>query len=145
MRSPSSNSLHYRAPVRLAALLVRDTPTAEEVVQLSFVAMHGGSQRLNDAEKALAYLRQQIMKPSCRCYGTAPVINRPAKPPPDMPSAEHGAMVALTVPRYVAALHNLPNQRRRAIVLRYYADLSEAKSRPRWDRRGAVEATPPAA
>ncbi|MGH3176870.1 MAG: hypothetical protein ACRDPF_23765, partial [Streptosporangiaceae bacterium] len=35
-------SLHYRALVRLAALLVRDTPTAEEVVQDSFVAMHGG-------------------------------------------------------------------------------------------------------
>ncbi|MGH3193707.1 MAG: SigE family RNA polymerase sigma factor, partial [Streptosporangiaceae bacterium] len=32
-------SLHYRALVRLAALLVRDTPTAEEVVQDSFVAM----------------------------------------------------------------------------------------------------------
>src|SRR5437773_11637553 len=44
-------SLHYRALVRLAALLVRDTPTAEEVVQDSFVAMHGGWQRLRDAEK----------------------------------------------------------------------------------------------
>ena len=39
-------SMHYRALVRLAALLVRDTPTAEEVVQDSFVAMHGGWQRL---------------------------------------------------------------------------------------------------
>src|SRR5256884_7987656 len=51
-------AMHYRALVRLAALLVRDTPTAEEVVQDSFVAMHGGWQRLRDAEKALAYLRQ---------------------------------------------------------------------------------------
>ena len=34
--------LHYRALVRLAALVVRDTPTAEEVVQDAFVAMHGG-------------------------------------------------------------------------------------------------------
>ena len=33
-------SEHYRALVRLAALLVRDTPTAEEVVQDSFIAMH---------------------------------------------------------------------------------------------------------
>ncbi|HEX3195013.1 MAG TPA: sigma factor, partial [Streptosporangiaceae bacterium] len=47
-------SQHYRALVRLAALLVRDTPTAEEVVQDSFVAMHGGWQRLRDTEKALA-------------------------------------------------------------------------------------------
>ena len=47
-------SLHYRALVRLAALLVRDTPTAEEVVQDSFVAMQDGWQRLRDTEKALA-------------------------------------------------------------------------------------------
>ena len=39
-------SMHYRALVRLSALLVRDTPTAEEVVQDAFVAMHGGWQRL---------------------------------------------------------------------------------------------------
>src|SRR5215471_17132926 len=57
-------SLHYRALVRLAALLVRDTPTAEEVVQDSFVAMHGGWQRLRDAEKALAYLRQAVVNRS---------------------------------------------------------------------------------
>jgi hypothetical protein len=39
-------SMHYRALVRLASVLVRDVQTAEEVVQDSFVAMHGGWQRL---------------------------------------------------------------------------------------------------
>ena len=39
-------SVCYRALVRLAAMLVRDVQTAEEVVQDSFVAMHGGWQRL---------------------------------------------------------------------------------------------------
>ena len=43
-------SLHYRALVRLAVLLVRDIPTAEDVVQDSFVAMHEGWQRLRDVE-----------------------------------------------------------------------------------------------
>ena len=33
-------SLHHRGLVRLAVLLVRDVPTAEDVVQDSFVAMH---------------------------------------------------------------------------------------------------------
>src|SRR5204862_7839913 len=51
-------SLHYQMLVRLAALLVRDVPTAEDVVQDSFVAMHDGWQRLRDADSALAYLRQ---------------------------------------------------------------------------------------
>ena len=44
-------SLHYQRLVRLAALLVRDVPTAEDVVQDSFVAMHDGWQRLRDAEE----------------------------------------------------------------------------------------------
>jgi len=80
-------SLHYRPLVRLAALLVRDTPTAEEVVQDAFVAMHGGWQRLRDAENALAYLRQAV----------------------------------------VNALRKLPERQREALVLRYYADFSEAE------------------
>ena len=49
---------HYRSLVRLAALLVRDVATAEEVVQESFVAMHGGWRRLRDSDKALSYLRR---------------------------------------------------------------------------------------
>ena len=51
-------SIHYRPLVRLAALLLRDAATAEDVVQDSFAAVRGGWQRLGDAEKALAYLRQ---------------------------------------------------------------------------------------
>jgi DNA-directed RNA polymerase specialized sigma24 family protein len=57
-------SVHYRALVRLASVLVRDVQTAEEVVQDSFVAMHGGWQRLEDADKALAYLRQAVVNRS---------------------------------------------------------------------------------
>ena len=51
-------STHYRSLVRLAALLVRDVATAEEVVQDSFLAMHGAWRRLRDNDKALSYLRQ---------------------------------------------------------------------------------------
>ena len=49
-------SEHYRSLVRLAAFLVRDNATAEEVVQDSFVAMHGAWRRLRDTDKALSYL-----------------------------------------------------------------------------------------
>src|SRR5947199_8588970 len=48
-------SLHYRALVRLAALLVRDTPTAEALVQDSFVALHGGGQRRRVAGPGAPY------------------------------------------------------------------------------------------
>ena len=121
-------SLHYRALVRLAALLVRDTPTAEEVVQDSFVAMHGGWQRLRDAEKALAYLRQAVVNRSRSVLRHRTVVDKNMqKAPPDMPSAEHGALVLLERHAVVAALRDLPGRQREAIVLRYYADLSEAE------------------
>ena len=121
-------SLHYRALVRLAALLVRDMQTAEEVVQDSFVAMHGGWQRLRDAEKALAYLRQAVVNRSRSVLRHRSVIDRNMqKAPPDMPSAEHGALVLLERHAVVAALRGLPGRQREAIALRYYADLSEAE------------------
>jgi RNA polymerase sigma-70 factor (sigma-E family) len=121
-------SQHYRALVRLAALLVRDTQTAEEVVQDSFVAMHGGWQRLRDAEKALAYLRQAVVNRSRSVLRHRTVVDKNLqKAPPDMPSAEHGALVLLERHAVVAALRDLPDRQREAIVLRYYADLSEAE------------------
>jgi RNA polymerase sigma-70 factor (sigma-E family) len=121
-------SQHYRALVRLSALLVRDTQTAEEVVQDAFVAMHGGWQRLRDTEKALAYLRQAVVNRSRSVLRHRTVVDKNLqKAPPDMPSAEHGAMVLLERHAVVVALRNLPDRQREAIVLRYYADLSEAE------------------
>jgi RNA polymerase sigma-70 factor (sigma-E family) len=121
-------ALHYRALVRLAAMLVRDTPTAEEVVQDAFVAMHGGWQRLRETEKALAYLRQAVVNKSRSVLRHRQVVEKNLQTaPPDMPSAEHGAFVLLERSAVVAALRDLPDRQREAIVLRYYADLSEAE------------------
>ena len=121
-------SSHYRALVRLAALLVRDTPTAEEVVQDAFVATHDKWQGLRDAEKALAYLRQAVVNRSRSVLRHRTVVDKNLqKAPPDIPSAEHGALVLLERSAVVAALLALPERQREAIVLRYYADLSEAE------------------
>ncbi len=121
-------SLHYRALVRLAALLVRDTGTAEEVVQDAFVAMHDAWQRLRDAENALAYLRQAVVNRSKSVLRHRTVVDRNLqKPAPDMPSAEHGALILLERSAVVTALRELPDRQREAIVLRYYGDLNEAE------------------
>ena len=118
----------YRSLVRLALLLVHDVQTAEEVVQDAFVAMHTGYRRLRDTEKALAYLRQAVVNKSRSVLRHRTVIDRNApKPAPDEPSAEHGAMALLERTAVVAALRALPERQREAIVLRYYADLSEAQ------------------
>jgi RNA polymerase sigma-70 factor (sigma-E family) len=121
-------SMHYAALVRLAAMLVRDTPTAEEVVQDSFIAMHDGWDRLRDTEKALAYMRQAVVNRSRSVLRHRSVVEKNApKPAPDMPSAEHGALTLLERSAVIAALRHLPERQREAIVLRYYADLSEAE------------------
>ena len=56
------------------------------------------------------------------------VVNRKAlQALPDMPSAEQGAMALLERSAVIAALHRLPARQREVLVLRYYADLSEAQ------------------
>ena len=121
-------AMHYPALVRLAAMLVRDTPTAEEVVQDAFIAMHDGWSRLRDTERALAYMRQAVVNRSRSVLRHRMVVEKnQQKPPPDMPSAEHGALALLERSAVVAALRGLPERQREAIVLRFYADLSEAE------------------
>ena len=122
------DSMHYPALVRLAALLVRDTPTAEEVVQDSFAALRDGWDRLRDAEKAVAYLRQAVVNRSRSVLRHRTVAGKNLQQaPPDMPPTEHSALAFLEQPAVAAVLRELPERQREAIVLRYYADLSEAE------------------
>src|SRR5262249_19547674 len=119
---------HYRSLVRLAVLLVRDVATAEEVVQDSFIAMHSAWRRLRDNDKALSYLRQSVVNRSRSVLRHRMVVDRNApKPPPDMPSAEQGAITLLERSAVVTALRTLPPRQREALVLRFYGDLSEAQ------------------
>jgi len=117
----------YRSLVRLAVLLLHDVPTAEEVVQEAFIAMHTGWRRLRDTEKALSYLRQAVVNRSRSVLRHRNVVDKNApKHVPDEPSAEAGAIALLERSAVVAALRRLPDRQREALVLRYYADLSEA-------------------
>ena len=119
---------HYGSLVRLAALLLRDRATAEEVVQDSFVAMHDGWRRLRDNDKALSYLRQSVVNRSRSVLRHQVVVDKNApKPAPDMPSAEQGAITLLERSAVVTALRTLPPRQREALVLRFYGDLSEAQ------------------
>jgi RNA polymerase sigma-70 factor (sigma-E family) len=119
---------HYRPLVRLAALLVRDLATAEEIVQDSFVAMHANWRRLRDNSKASSYLRQCVVNGSRSVLRHRMVADRYVlQIAPDMPSAEQGAIARLERSAVIAALHSLPSRQREALVLRYYADLTEAQ------------------
>jgi RNA polymerase sigma-70 factor (sigma-E family) len=121
---------HYRQLVRLAALLLADRSVAEEVVQDAYVAMHQRWGRLRDSDKALAYLRTSVVNGARsvqRRRGVAERYVAGQRPPPDVPSAESGALIGLEHTAVVAALRALPVRQREALVLRYYLDLSESE------------------
>jgi RNA polymerase sigma-70 factor (sigma-E family) len=119
---------HYRSLVRMAALLLRDTAAAEDVVQDAFIAMHGSWRRLRDTDKALAYLRQAVINRARSRLRHLKVVDRKAPAPmPDAASAEYGAMRSLERAEVLQALGRLPHRQREVLVLRYYSDLSEAQ------------------
>jgi RNA polymerase sigma-70 factor (sigma-E family) len=118
----------YRSLVRLATLLVGDMATAEEVVQDSFVALHANWRRLQDVGKAAGYLRQCVVNRSHSVLRHQVVVDRSVlQPPPDVPSAEAEAMKLLSRSAVITALQGLSPRQREALVLRYYAGLSEAE------------------
>jgi RNA polymerase sigma-70 factor (sigma-E family) len=122
---------HWRSLVRLAVLLVRDVPTAEEVVQDAFVAVHARWTRLRDHDKALAYLRQCVVNGArsvLRRRGTAARFaeRRSGLPEATAPSAEQEATVGDRRAVVLEALARLPERQREVLALRYYVDLSEA-------------------
>jgi RNA polymerase sigma-70 factor (sigma-E family) len=119
---------HYCSLVRLAALLVGDVGTAEDVVQDSFIAMCGAWSRLRDRDKALAYVRRSVMNRSRSVLRHRMVADRMApEPGPDIPSAEHGAITQLERSAVISAMRALTPRQREALVLRFYLDLSEGQ------------------
>lgn len=118
---------HYRRLVRLSVLLVRDVGTAEEVVQDSFVAMHGRWRSLRDPDKALAYLRQTVVNRSRSVLRHRGVEDRHRPTPfPDGPPADDAVLAAERRTQILDALRELPARQREVLALRYYLDLSEA-------------------
>ena len=116
--------LHYPALVRLAALLVPDLATAEDIVQDAFAAVHGRRHVLPDADAALVYLRRSVVHRSRSVVHRSPsgVHRSRSMPPPGLAEStdEPGSEV-------VSALRALSARQREVVVLRYFADLPEAE------------------
>ena len=120
---------HYRGLVRLAAYLTGDRDNAEEVVQDAYVKVFGRWGGVRDLDKGEAYLRQAVVNLSRSRVRHRVVVDRHAPAPPaDVASAESGALDSLARTAVLDALATLPRRQREAVVLRYYADLSEAQT-----------------
>lgn len=119
---------HYAALVRLASLLVGDAVTGEEIVQDSFVALYASRRRLGDGDWALSYLRQSVLHRSRSAgrghTGTEPKAPAPGAEGPARPGRHSAAPGRSGV---ISALRALPARQREAVVMRYYAGLSEAR------------------
>ncbi len=115
---------HYRSLVRLAALLVPDLATAEDIVQESFAAAQDRWRTLPDADAALCYLRRSVVRRS----RSAPRLRLPAGPRAlDLPGDGPETSLPLGGSAVVSALRALPVRQREVLVLRYFVDLPEAE------------------
>jgi RNA polymerase sigma-70 factor (sigma-E family) len=120
---------HYRQLVRLAALLLGDHGLAEEVVQDAYVRLHQRWRALREPDRALGYLRTSVINGArsvLRRHAVARRYTATLVALPDVPSAESQTVDAHEHAAMIAALRRLPARQREALVLRYYADLSEA-------------------
>jgi DNA-directed RNA polymerase specialized sigma24 family protein len=111
---------HYRPMVRLAAWLVQDLATAEEIVQDSFVAVHAARRQRLDAGLGPSELRRSVVERSRSLLRRRAVTGRPA---PDGRAVSPFRGLRLDRSAFISALWALPARQREDVVLRYFADL----------------------
>ena len=113
---------HAQSLVRLVALLVDDVGTAEEIVQDAFVLVH---RRWDHVERPEQYLRKTVVNLSrSRLRRRLVALRHPPVHMADAPAADE---LAGEPGEVIGALRALPRRQREVLVLRYWAELSEAE------------------
>lgn len=121
---------HWSPMVRTAWLLTGDQSAAEDLVADSLLAVHQAWDRLRSTQAAGAYLRRVVVNRSRSAVRHRIVVDRFARtdrPASTSPSAEQSVLARESRERLLAALEMLPPRQREVVVLRYFADLSEAQ------------------
>ncbi|MCQ4084406.1 SigE family RNA polymerase sigma factor [Streptomyces sp. RB6PN25] len=119
---------HYRSLLGLAALLLDDLASCEDVVQEAFIRVHSARGRVREPEKTLAYLRQTVVNLSRSALRRRILgLKLLSKPMPDMASAEEGAYEQLERDQLIRSMRGLQRRQREVLVLRYFADMTESQ------------------
>ncbi len=122
---------HLPEATRLASLLTRDAASAEDLAQEAFIKVAGRLRNLRSPDAFDAYLRRAVVN-LCMSYHRREKVSRTyaeheralasgRAPASELPDVE-------TTDEIRTALADLPARQRAAIVLRFYADLTEAQT-----------------
>ena len=118
---------HTPAAVRLAFLITGDADLAQDIAHDAFLRSVGRFRHLRQPEAFEAYLRRAVVN-TCTSHFRhrkveAAYLRGQARHPARVDEPDHGRRDELRT-----ALWALPARQRAAVVLRYYADLSEQQA-----------------
>ena len=117
---------HALSLVRMAKLLLRDQPSAEDVVQDAFLGLYRALPGLRDRDHVLPYLRAAVINRSRSVLRSRRrALLRPVQHEPPASSAESAAMAGEDRRAVLAAVARLPRRMREVLVLRYYLGLPD--------------------
>jgi RNA polymerase sigma-70 factor (sigma-E family) len=126
---------HALGLTRLALLLTGDRPSAEDVVQESFLGLYRGWARVRDPAKAAGYLRTSVIN-GCRDVHRRRLAGWPLRAAADdvdtaatVPvwSAEAAVIAGEQEREILAAVARLPRRQREVLALRYYGGLEDSE------------------
>lgn len=118
---------HRVALVRMAALLVDDRETAQDVVQEAFLQLHAHRRSLSSPDAALPYVRR------CVLNGARSVLRRrrltrrvPVEDPQTRPGVDVAVVSNFEQRAVLAAVRGLPARQQQVVILRFWLDVSVA-------------------
>lgn len=118
-----------RSLVRLAAIFCDDREAAEDLVQEAFIRLHRSARRINDRERAPAFLRSIVINLArdTNRRGLMSLRHRSSMVQPS--STEHVEVDAIDAAdrEMLDALRTLPDRQRSCLVLRFYLEMSESE------------------
>jgi RNA polymerase sigma-70 factor (sigma-E family) len=117
---------HALSLIRTAKLLLRDQPSAEDVVQDAFLGLYRALPRLRDHDDVLPYLRTAVINGSRSVLRARQRAGRRrVQHEPPASSAESAAMLGEDRRAVLAAVTRLPRRSREVLILRYYLGLPD--------------------